>query len=314
MRQFVLFFICIVLYLFASSCQEKIPSDEVGMKQALYRDVRLGDGVALQLSISLQWHRLPLESGRSRPDSTLDQLMNLRSAEIVREVSNRFTSVDSVYRSQRQTYITAIKDALLESLSEPEREIHEVIVYNIEFPTTFTSAMEAISLQQLKEERIGKENELAIAQAAADKKKAVAEGDVAIARAEADGRLQAIQARTESNRRKSEMAKAETAAAVARTQASAEADRLRKIKAVEVEKQREIELIAVEKQREMDKVALEQQLELARLCEQNPTYASFLVNRELAGNVEIAVLPTGTDTNVFGGLLQSRLPGKKNND
>ncbi len=278
-----------------------------------FADVRLGDGVPLGLQLAIYWQPENTDAGPARPDTLLSTLLQARGTEVARRVANTFPQVDSVFSSQREEFVDAIKESLLLELPEPDVIVRDVIVRNIVFPQTFTTALEEIGLQKLKQEQISKQNQLDIARAAAQEKKAEADGEVAIAQAEAAGRLQAIQARTEASRRKSEMARAETAAAVARTQASAEADRLRQLKAVEVEKQRELEMIAVEKQREMDKVALEQQLELARLCQENPTYASFLVNRELAGNVEIAVLPTGTDTNVFGGLLQSRLPGKSNN-
>ena len=278
-----------------------------------FTDVRLGDGVPLGLRLAIYWQPEYTDAGPARADTLLSALLQARGTEIVRRVSNTFPQVDSVFSTQREAYVQAIKESLLLELPEPDVIVKDVIVRDIEFPQTYTIALEEIGLQELKQEQIAKQNQLDIARAAAQEKKAEADGQVAIAQAEAEGRLQAIQARTEASRRKSEMARAETAAAVARTQAGAEANRLRQLKAVEVEKQRELEMIAVEKQRELDKVALEQQLELARLCQENPTYASFLVNRELAGNVEIAVLPTGTDTNVFGGLLQSRLPGKTNN-
>ncbi|MEM1214878.1 MAG: hypothetical protein AAGJ82_04295 [Bacteroidota bacterium] len=313
MRQLKFLSFALLFLIFCGSCQ----IDGSGPRAArltdiTFSEVRLQDGVPLTLRLSVYWQGVQTAEQTARPDTVLHQLLLARGVEIVREVSNRFTSADSVFSLQRDVYILAIKDELQTSLPEADLAIHDVIVRNVQFPVSFTQALEEIGLQEIKEEQIRKQNELALAQAAANEKKAVADGQVAVAQAEADGRLQAIRARTEANRRKSEMARAETEAAVSRTKASAEADRLRKLKAVEVEKQREIEMIAVEKQREMDKVALEQQLELARLCESNPTYASFLVNRELAGNVEIAVLPTGSDANVFGGLLNSRLPGKKN--
>jgi patatin-like phospholipase/acyl hydrolase len=44
----------------------------------------------------------------------------------------------------------------------------------------------------------------------------------------------------------------------------------------------------------------------------NPAYASFLVNRELASKVQIAVLPLGTDSGVLGNIIQGAIgPGRK---
>ncbi len=304
--------ICIILF-FASCQRETTLNHPEQLMGANFSDVRLGDGVPLSLQLAIYWQAEDTDAGPARPDTMLSDLLRARGVEIARRVANTYPEVDSVFSTQRENFIADIKESLLLELPAPDLIVKDVIVRNVQFPAAFTTALEDIGLQDLREEQINKQNELDVARAAAQEKKAQADGLVAIAQAEAEGRLQAIQARTESNRRKSELARAETAAAVARTQASAEADRLRQLKAVEVEKQREIEMIAVEKQRELDKVALQQQLELARLCQENPTYASFLVNKELAGNVEIAVLPTGTDANVFGGLFDSRLPGKNDN-
>lgn len=317
MRQLSFLFGCFLLLMICCGCQQdQNQNRNQQLSELQFSQVRLADGVALNLRISVYWQAIrpaaDTETGPMRPDSVLLQLLQARGTETVREVSNNFTDVDSVFSTQREEYILAIKEELLAVLPEPDLTIHEVIVLDVQFPQSFTQALEEIGLQELRETQIHKQKELALTQAAANEEKAKANGKVAIAQAEAEGRLQAIQARTENDRRKIELARAETAAVVARTQASAEVDRLRKIKVVEVEKQREIEMIEVEKQREMDKVSFEQQIALAELCEKNPVYASFLVNRELAGNVEIAVLPSGTGANVFGGLLQSRLPGKSN--
>jgi len=46
---------------------------------------------------------------------------------------------------------------------------------------------------------------------------------------------------------------------------------------------------------------------LAVLTAENPTYAAYLVNRELASKVQIAVLPLGTESGVLGNMLQSTL-------
>jgi hypothetical protein len=47
---------------------------------------------------------------------------------------------------------------------------------------------------------------------------------------------------------------------------------------------------------------------MANLCKENPTYASFIVNRELAAKVDIAVLPAGSDPTVFTDVIQHRMP------
>lgn len=53
------------------------------------------------------------------------------------------------------------------------------------------------------------------------------------------------------------------------------------------------------------------QMEKARatLTAENPSYASYLVNRELASRVQIAVLPLGTESGVLGNMIQGALGG-----
>jgi hypothetical protein len=51
-------------------------------------------------------------------------------------------------------------------------------------------------------------------------------------------------------------------------------------------------------------------MEFANVVQKNPSFASFLVNRELASKVQIAVLPTGSDSNVFGDFLKQNIQNK----
>lgn len=50
-------------------------------------------------------------------------------------------------------------------------------------------------------------------------------------------------------------------------------------------------------------------MQFAKLCTGNPIHARFLVNEELAGQVEIAVLPTSP--NVFKELLHHNMPSNQ---
>ncbi len=58
-----------------------------------------------------------------------------------------------------------------------------------------------------------------------------------------------------------------------------------------------------------DLVQVAKEKALAALTAENPSYASYLVNRELASKVQIAVLPLGTESGVLGGMLQNSLGG-----
>ena len=286
-----------------------------------FTKIRLGDGVPLALDISFRWKVADAQAFfRQFPtEEHYDQGILLpRATEILRRVSNNYESVDSVFFTQRERYIAQLKAALLEEASEPGVLMKEVILSNIIFPATFTQAMEKTGLRQQELTRIEQQNAIDVAAADAERKKARADGQVAIAQAEAEGRLQDIKAQTEKSRRQSELAKAETEAQITKRKAEGEAEKQRLLAKADLEKQRDLKQLELEKERERMQIELERQeevarvdfenqLELARLCQDNPTYASFLVNRELASKVEIAVLPAGNDVGVLGGFLKGGL-------
>ena len=55
----------------------------------------------------------------------------------------------------------------------------------------------------------------------------------------------------------------------------------------------ELNRVDIDKQKQLNQVAIAREKALAALTGENPTYAAYLVNRELASKVEIAVLPLG---------------------
>ena len=58
----------------------------------------------------------------------------------------------------------------------------------------------------------------------------------------------------------------------------------------------------------MDENELIKEARIAQICTQNPTYATYVVNKQLATKVDFAYLPTGTDPNIFTNLIKSKLP------
>lgn len=287
-------------------------------------EVRLGDGVPLSINLSVRWKILDLNvfnSQFSTPDSFNTAILEPRTLELVRTISNTFPSVDSVFYAHRPAYMAEVKQVLLDALGENGIFIKEIIVSKIDFPKTYTDAMEQVGLQRQELERIRQMNVVDLEKAEANKKKAAADGLVDIARAESEGRLQKIKAKTEESRRASEMAKAETESQVARMKAQDEAERNRllakadleqrtDLKNMEIQRERELEQIQIDKQAQLDRIEFDKQRDFAELCTANPVYASFLVNKELAAKVEIAVLPNGTDPNVFGDILKHTMSSK----
>jgi hypothetical protein len=311
------FILLISLVFILSNCtNKKLPSQDF-VHQNFLSDVRLGDGVPLQLTVSVRWKLEEVQKIQNQfitMDSFNQVILKPRSMELVKNLSNEFSSVDSVFSSDRQLYINSVKDELLAKLGEPGIIIHEIIVSDITFPVSYTKAMEEVGLQRKEIERIRQMNVVELERATANKKKAEADGQVQIAQAEAQGKLQKIQAETEKERRKIELAKAETAKQVQKMQAQAQAEKLkligkaelekkRDLKDLDIQKQKDLEQIQIDKKRQLDKVALQQQVDLAKLCAENPTFATFLINKELASKVEIAVLPSGANPNIFQGLL-----------
>ncbi len=284
--------------------------------------IRLGDGVPMGMQLAVRWKIENEDNFKTQfpsVDEYYQKIIVPRCFEITSTVSNTYESVDSVFSPQRQQYLDDIKSNLYGRLGEDGISIKEVIVSNLVFPKNYTKAMEEAGLQRQELERIKQRQIADLARAEAEKEKAKADGKVAIAKAEAAGRLQEIQAKTEKSQRAIEMAKAETQNRVALLRTSNEAERNRVLAAAELERQTELKNLELQRLREVDNLAIEKkkrmrldeldsEMRFAKLCSENPTYASYLVNKELADNVQIAVLPTNaTDQNVFSDLIGQRM-------
>ena len=308
--------VCITMLSFGCGKKSSQPSTDVVYSVRL-PDLRLGDGVPLSLDVFLRWAvDRPNVFYSQFPDaqSFNTSVMYPRAMEMGGQIANGFASVDSVFSTQREAFLATMKQALEESLGEEGMVMKEVIVSNVLFPESYTDAMEKVGLQRQLIEGIQQEKRIAIERAEANKEKAQANAKVAIAEAEAEGKVAQINAQTEESHRKSELAKAETAAQITRKQAQAEADRNRLLAKAELEQKTDHKNLDLARQQEMDdleiakskkarRTELEDQIEFATVVQANPNFANFLINRELASKVGIAVLPTGSDPNVFSGLL-----------
>ena len=290
--------------------------------QNVLKGIRLGDGVPLDLKLSIRW-TITDTSAFFQEFETAEQYNNLilkpRMVELADRTAYNFPSVDSVFIPHRKDFIEEIKNSMTSQMNEEHIRIKEVISTKILFPASYTSAMEKAGLQRQELERIRQQNIIDMEEALAQRKKAEADGKIAIAQAEAEGRLQKIKAKTEKSHRASHLAKAETQAALERKRAESEAERRRLLaqaeldqkkllKDLEMQRQKEINSLEIEKKRQLEKATLEQQLQFARLCSDNPGYASFLINKELAAKVEIAVLPANAGPSVFDNILKQHMP------
>ena len=314
--------------------------------QTTLADVRLADGVPLSVSVTVRWrveNREAFLGQFATPERYGQLVFQPKAREIANRVANTFPAVEPVFRADRARFLDAVKRALQQGLKEPSIAVKDVILSDLVFPAKFTEAMEQVALKNRELEAIKERNAVDIEAAKASERIAEAEGLVTLKRAEIEARVAEINTKTEDKRRANALAKAETdsqiderrakteaarakllAAAEAERQkllAAAEAERQRglarvrleeqkELKDLEVQKQRDLDRASVDKQRDLDRAAIEKDQAQAQLCVASPAYASFLINRELASKVQIAVVPLGTDANFLGGLLQNTVAAK----
>ncbi len=289
-------------------------------------DIRLGDGVPLKLALAIRW-RIEDEDAFSaqfaEPAKYAGLVFDPKAREVVSAVANTYASVASVFRPERDKFTEDVKQALRQKLAEKGILIKDVILADLLFPKNFTDALEVKATKEQELERIRQKSAIDVEDAKAAQAKATAEAQVEIERAKVAGKVAEINAEAENKRRLSSVAKAETEAQVLerrsksevkrqRLMAAQDAERQRKLNQIELEKVARLKDLEVKKQKEMDDLAAARDRETAKLFTVNPSYASFLVNKELASKVQIAVLPLGTESGVLGNIIQGAIgPGKK---
>ncbi len=318
----------VVVSLLGSACgrgkgpltdQDQVHKTELG-------DIRLGDGVPLRLSLAIRWR---IEDGNafsrqfSDPANYASLVFDPKAREVTSNVANTYASVASVFRPEREKFIQDVKEVLRQKLAEQAITIKDVVLAEILFPKNFTDALEVKATKEQELERIRQKSAIELEDAKAAQNKTTAEGQVEIEKAKVAGKVAEINAQAENKRRLTSLAKAETEAQVLerrskseverqRLMAAQEAERQRKLNEVELEKSARLKDLEVKKQKELDELAVARDRETAKVYAANPAYASFLVNKELASKVQIAVLPLGTDSGVLGNIIQGAIgSGKK---
>jgi len=287
------------------------------------KDIRLGDGAPLAFSLSIRWR---IENARSftnqfaAPDQYAKLVLDSKSRELAGNVANAYPSVALVFRPEREKFVKEMKDTLAKELVEQGIRVKEIIISQILFPKNFTDALEVTATKELELQRIREKQAIDLEQAKSAQSQAQAEGQVQVEKARVEGKVAEINAETENKRRLSQVAKAETEARVLERRTKAEVERQRLLAQQEAEKRRELNLVEIEKQnhlkdlevrrqKEFDQVQIARERALAALTAENPGYASYLVNRELASKVQIAVLPLGTESGVLGNMIHNSLGG-----
>lgn len=319
-------FTSVVLAALLSSCiqppKAPVPVARDQVFKSTLKSVRLGDGVPLNIDVAVRWKindYITFKEQFESPGKYDSLILSPRELELANDVGNRYTNVDTLFNTQRHAFIKELKQYLLSHLGESGVEIKEVIISDIEFPRSYTDSKEKLAMLEQKLEQIRKEDLLEKQRAKSATEKAKADGQVAMVRAEMDAKVQKIKAETEKSRRLSRLAKAETEKQVARSRAESEADRLKLLAKADLEKKRDIQALDMQKRRDLDNIELSKtqkiedqkfsnEMKMAKLCSENPVYAKYIVNKELASKVKIAVLPSGQGgSDVFNGLLNNNI-------
>ncbi len=304
------FLVLVGLSLLAACKQTASKTEKDRLSNYHFGQVRLADGVPLDLSVNLRWQVADPETfyrQQLHPDTFQRHVMFPRCEEALRSMAHHYTSVDSIFLRQRERFLNDVKNTLAAALGTDGITVKEVIVSELKFPDSYTSAMEQAGLLRQEFERIRRQNAVELAVADADRRKAEAMARVQIAQEEANARIRDIQARTEERNRAAELAKAETEVQIEAKKAVIAADRQRQLNEVEIEKVAKLQGLELLKQKQNDSVEVERHSTLARVYADNPNYATFVVNKELASKVNIAVVPAGANPSVFDNLINGAI-------
>ncbi len=308
--------ICCMLAL-ASCNNSKEKTKTQVLSQTILKNVRLADGVPLNIQVSTRWEieNESIFKTQFKNRANYDSLVLFpRELELANNISNRYNNVDSVFTSQRHVFINNLKTYLTENLGEKGIKINEVIVADVVFPVKYTNAKEKLAMQDQELKRIRKQSLIELQATEARKEQTKAQGEVDMEKALTTAKVEKINAKTEESRRKSMLARAETEKQVAEKKAESDARRKVLLARAELEKMNDLKNLEVQKKKDFNKLALENKFEIrnaefnndirmAKLCNDNPVYAKYMINKELASKVKIAVVPAGENKNVFSDLL-----------
>lgn len=318
-------FTAILIAASLTSCDKKIeipvPVAFDQVFQSTLHSVRLGDGVPLDIELAVRWKIDDYATFRKQfesPGKYDSLILAARELELANDVGNKYNNIDTLFNKQRYAFIKDLKNYLLSNLGEDGVEIKEVIVSDIVFPRSYTDSKEKLAMLEQKLEQIRKENIIDQQRSKSASINAKSNGEVLMVEAEMEAKIQKIKAETEKSIRLSKLAKAETQKQVARSQAESEAQRRKLLAKADLEKKKDNQALDMKRRRDLDNIELSKEqkredqkfnneLKMAKLCSENPVYAKYIVNKELASKVKIAVLPSGQGGDVFDGLLNGGL-------
>lgn len=303
----LLFFITgIMLATACNKMQTNSPYSKDQVYKQTFQNVRLGDGVPIGVEISVRWSINNVNKFLKHFDDAQTYSQNVlhaRERETLNRVANQFESVDEVFTDERDQFIKAIKKAFRNQLGEEGIEIKEIILSDIIFPVSFTKSMEQVSLKERELEaiRLASLGELEKAKTKAEEAKA--NGKVQIEEARVEGEIARMQARIEQQKRQAKIEEAETSVRVAEKKAVGEAKRLEILSNAEVARQRQLHSFNFGKD-----------TSLAKVYSEHPAYANYLINKELASKVKVAIIPPHTNANSILKLDNEEKKSNEDND
>lgn len=287
-------FILVVVSMWVS-CQPKHQAPEIGhISKIQVPAVRLADGVPLQVSLHLRWDIEDPKHFYATYDSISGFVQHVMQPKIMEALGNmafEYASVDSVFGTQRPLFLADMRQSILSLCQSDGIKIREVVVPGIGFPGTYVEAMEQAGLQRQELEAIRRAIILETAQAEKERKMTEVRARIQVAQEEANAKIQEIQTRGEERRRAAELARAETQAQLDYKKAMTDAERQRALNQTELEKLTGLKELEVQKTQQMNASDIQKQTELAKIYSGNPDYASFIIDKELATNVGVAILP-----------------------
>lgn len=301
MNRIFLFFLALLLL---ESCSNSKNSDlrrDQVFKKTLH-NIRLGDGVPLGIELSVRWsieNTSRFLKQFPTPKAYNTMILEPRERELLSRVANDFSSVDSVFTSEREIFIQTLKQNLVQNMGESGITIKEIIVSDLIFPKSFTKSMEDVGLKERQLETIRLQNISDLELAKARESKAKADGNAEIEEARVQGKIAKMNAEIERQKRLAKLAEAETEVRVLEAQAVGEAKKIKILSDADVEKQRSQMTLDLDKETRFNQLNFGRDTSLAQIYSKNPVYADYLINREMASKVKVAIIPPHTDVSTL---------------
>ncbi len=119
--------------------------------EAKLAQLRLADGAPISVDLTYRWKVANVDIFRQSFEGVraFDSLvLKAQPREIADLQTVKFLTIDSVFTTQREEFVEAIRTELQFNLGGNEAIIKEVIVTNLSFPTRYTNALEDNSLKK----------------------------------------------------------------------------------------------------------------------------------------------------------------------